>query len=86
MVEPTTQQQEESQINLDPAQTQKRYVLIIGNCGHGKTTFNNALIGEHENIASDLTNGFTQDFQRQSSIFHELTDTIFIDSPGLNDP
>ncbi len=85
MVEPTTQQQEGYQINIDPAQTQKRYVLFIGNCRHGKSTFNNALIGEHENIASDLTSDFTQDFQRQSSIFHELTDTIFIDSPGLND-
>jgi ABC-type uncharacterized transport system ATPase component len=49
MVESTAQQQEASQINLDPAQTEKSYVLIIGNCGHGKSTFNNALIGDHEN-------------------------------------
>ena len=85
MVESTTQQQTASQINLDPFQTQKRYVMIIGSCGQGKSTFKNALIGKHENKASDVTTGFTKDFQSHSSIFHELTDTIFIDSPGLNE-
>jgi GTPase Era involved in 16S rRNA processing len=82
MVESTTQQQTGSETNLDPAQTQKRYVMIIGSCGHGKSTFKNALIDRLKNIASDAT---TKDFQCYSSIFHELTDTIFIDSPGLNE-
>jgi predicted GTPase len=63
-----------------------RYVMTIGDCGHGKSTFNNALLGSHKNEASDDTSGVTQEFQKHSSIFPELKDTIFIDSPGLNDP
>ena len=68
----------------DPSK--KHFVLTLGDIGHGKSTFNNALIGAHKNEASDSTQGVTQDFQKHSSILPEFKDTIFIDSPGLNDP
>jgi hypothetical protein len=41
----------------DPSK--KHFVLTIGDVGHGKSTFNNALIGAHKNEASDDTSGVT---------------------------
>ena len=60
--------------------------MTIGDCGHGKSTFNNAMLGAHKNEASDDTSGVTQNFQMHSSVFPVFKDTVFIDSPGLNDP
>ena len=86
MVEPTKQPQYSNARNPDAAPSDKRVVLTIGDVGHGKSTFNNALIGAHKNEASDATSGVTQNFQTHSSILPEFKDTAFIDSPGLNDP
>jgi predicted GTPase len=86
MVEPTKQPQYSNARNPDAAPSDKRLVLTIGDVGHGKSTFNNALIGAHKNEASDATSGVTQNFQTYSSILPEFKDTAFMDSPGLNDP
>ena len=86
MVESTEQRHEIPEGNpvADPSKT--HFVLTLGDVGHGKSTFNNALIGAHKNEASDATSGVTQNFQTHSSILPEFKDTAFIDSPGLNDP
>ena len=86
MVESTTLQEEGFDINPDEARSEKRYVMTIGDYGHGKSTFNNALLGESKNMCNDIPYGCTQDFVEHVSIFPEFENTIFIDSPGLNDP
>ena len=85
MVEPTAQEQKEYGLNIDAAQSLKRIVLTIGDSHHGKSTFSNALIGAPKNKTSDGTTGGKQDFSIHNSIIPELTDTIIIDSPALND-
>jgi hypothetical protein len=65
MVEPTAQEQEESKFkkeNIGAAQFLKRIVLTIGDSRHGKSTFNNALIGAPKNETSDGTTVGKQDF------------------------
>ena len=86
MVESTTQRQELHETNPGADPTNIRFVLTIGDVGHGKSTFNNALIGAHKNEASDSTSGVTQNFETHFSMEPELRGTAFIDSPGLNDP
>ena len=86
MVESTMQRHEIPEGNPGADPSKKHFVLTLGDVGHGKSTFNNALIGAHKNEASDATSGVTQIFQTHSSILPEFKDTAFIDSPGLNDP
>ncbi len=54
MVESTTPQAIRNNI-FDASKSDKQYVLTIGDCGHGKSTFNNALLGAHKNEANDAT-------------------------------
>ena len=85
MVEPSTRSHKEPVRNLGAAQSDKRYVLTLGTCGDGKSTFNNAWIGATENIAADKVTGITMSFQMHPSIKPELQNTFFLDSPGFND-
>ena len=68
MVECTKQKQERLDRNFSAAQSEKQFVLTIGDCGHGKSTFNNAILGSHKNEASDDTSGVTQNFHMHSSV------------------
>ena len=68
MVESTTQRHERHETNPGADPTNTRYVLTIGDVGHGKSTFNNALIGAHRNEASDAASGVTQNFQTHFSM------------------
>ena len=72
--------------NCITAPSNTQFVLTIGDCGVGKSTFNNAVLGEPKNKACDDTLGVTQDFQPHASICPEFKGVTFIDSPGLNDP
>ena len=55
MVEPTKQRHEIPERNPGADPSEQHFVLTLGDVGHGKSTFNNALIGAHKNEASDAT-------------------------------
>ncbi len=55
MVESTMQRHEIPERNPGADPSEIHFVLTLGDVGHGKSTFNNALIGAHKNEASDAT-------------------------------
>jgi ribosome biogenesis GTPase A len=68
MIKSAIHLQEKNERNPDADPSNTYYVLTIGNVGHGKSTFNNALIGAHKNEVSGDTSGVTKNFQMHSSI------------------
>ena len=55
MVEPTKKRHVIPKENPGADPSKNHFVLTLGDIGHGKSTFNNALIGAHKNEASDAT-------------------------------
>ncbi len=60
--------------------------MTIGELGHGKSTFINALLGESKIATSDAVSGVTRNFDQHSSKLECFENVVFIDSPGMNDP
>ncbi len=72
--------------NSQPHASTLQLIMTIGSFGHGKSTINNALLGESKCATSDNESSVTQNFDQHTSTLECFNDVVFTDSPGLNDP